>query len=284
MACSRLVIKCCNISSSSNGLLANPGVVGVDPAGYLHMYVYCLLAMGIANSFFEQQGFDKVINEIQRSLALSHTFKPPNDSESHWIQIHLVAKHSTLGWNQEKTIRIPCKQAASFDRQNIPHQWTCQPHPPRPAWFPRGSGRKWPGSIWHSHIMGITGVGSLFAVKVQPERPCVQCGQIRWYQSSWPQLFWGEKISDSRLWPLEASTSSYNGFGRFLVFGNGQKASHVRRRRLKSETKVCLVFPRYTVQNQYNNGSEGWQSWWTTLRTIKRCLKDTVACFCCHYL
>ena len=145
--------------------------------------------MGIANSFFEQQGFDKVINEIQRSLALSHTFKPPNDSESHWIQIHLVAKHSTLGWNQEKTIRIPCKQAASFDRQNIPHQWTCQPHPPRPAWFPRGSGRKWPGSIWHSHIMGITGVGSLFAVKVQPERPCVQCGQIRWYQSSWPQLF-----------------------------------------------------------------------------------------------
>jgi len=56
---------------------------------------------------------------------------------------------------------------------------------------------------------------------------------------------------------LEASTSSYNGFGRFLVFGNGRKASHVRRRRLKSETKVCLVFPRYTVQTQYNNGSEG---------------------------
>ena len=55
-----------------------------------------------------------------------------------------------------RTTRIHCKQAASFDTQNILRQWTYQPHPPRPTWFPRGSGRKWPGSIWQSHITGIT--------------------------------------------------------------------------------------------------------------------------------
>ena len=44
-----------------NGLLANPGVVGVDPAGYLHMYVYCLLARDIANSNGQgQQAVDKL--------------------------------------------------------------------------------------------------------------------------------------------------------------------------------------------------------------------------------
>ena len=42
-----------------------------------------------------------------------------------------------------------CKQAASFGTQSIPHQWTYQPHPPRPTWFPKGSGRKWPGISTH---------------------------------------------------------------------------------------------------------------------------------------
>ena len=73
-----------------------------------------------------------------------------------------------------KTIRIPCKQAASFDTQNTPHQWTYQPHPPRPTWFPRGSGRKWPSSP----ISQVSWGWEDYPVKVQPERPCVQCGQI----------------------------------------------------------------------------------------------------------
>ena len=75
------------------------------------------------------------------------------------IQTH--SSHKTIliameSKSKGRTTCIHCKQAASFDTQNIPRQWTYQPHPPRPTWFPRGSGRKWPGSIWRSHITGIT--------------------------------------------------------------------------------------------------------------------------------
>ena len=72
------------------------------------------------------------------------------------------------------------KQRASSDTQNTPHRWTYPRHRPHPAWFPRGSDRRWPG------------------------RPCVRFGQSRWYQSwlPWRQRDFYERTAE--IWELNA--------------------------------------------------------------------------------
>ena len=153
-----------------------------------------------------------------------------------------------------RTTCIHCKQAASFDRQNIPHQWTYQPHPPRPAWFPRGSGRKWPGSIWHSHITGSTRSGKPICCESpawKTMRPMRPNPLIPIFVAS--AFLGGEDFRLKTLAPGSFKTSSKHPaicgtlFWSWILGMAEKQTAWVRRRRLKSETKVCLVFPRYTA-------------------------------------
>ena len=202
---------------------------------------------------------DSTKNEIQTHSSLQ-TILTATEGKSALSQSIL---HSVE--NKGRTIRIPCKPAASFDTQNTPHQWTYQPHPPRPTWFPRGSGRKWPSRpisrvsrgweaylLWKSSLKdhasnaaksidtnfrGLNMFGFVLGQTwdAKDTKHHAICGK------AWDILNFGP-------WNKLASLNFFVWLWTFLGFAEWQKTSHVRRRRLKAETRVFQIFPKYTVK------------------------------------